>query len=89
MPHTCKPLLLYPPSPQPSPGIYLQNILQIGVQDELEGLVPHGVDVVVEMFGSLPAVGGGGDEQLHVGIRSVNCGAEHRSARGKLHLGLE
>lgn len=89
MPHTCKPLLFYPPSPQPSPGIYLQNILQVGVQDELEGLVPHGVDVIVEMFGSLPAVGGSGDEQLHVGIWSVNCGAEHRSGEGKLLPGME
>lgn len=89
MPHMCKALLFYPSSAQASHGIYLQEILQVGVQNELEGLVPHGVDIVVEVLGSLPAVRGSGDEQLHVGIWSVNCGAQHRSGKGKLQLGLE
>lgn len=87
MPHACKPLLFCPSSSQLSHEIYLQNILHVGVQNELEGLVPRGVDIVVEMLGSLPAVGGSGDEQLHVGIWSVNCGAEHRSGKGNTSLG--
>lgn len=87
MPRACKPLLFYPSSSQLSHEIYLQNILHVGVQNELEGLVPRGVDIVVEMLGSLPAVGGGGDEQLHVGIWSVNCGAEHRSGKRNTSLG--
>lgn len=61
---------------QPSHVIYLKNILLVGVQDELKGLIPHGIHVVIEMFRSLPAIGGGRDEELHVGIWSVNYRAK-------------
>lgn len=52
--------------------IYLKNILLIGVQNELKGLIPHGIHIIIEMFRSLPAIRGRWDEQLHIGIWSVN-----------------
>lgn len=56
--------------------IYLKNILLVGIQNELKSLVPHGIDVIIEMFSSLPAVRGRGDEELHIGVWSVNYTAK-------------
>lgn len=36
----------------------LQDVLQVGVYDEVKGLVPFWVDVVVYVLGPLPALRG-------------------------------
>lgn len=57
--------------------IYLKNILLVRIQNELKGLVPHGIHIIIEMFRSFPAIWGGWDEQLHIRIWSVNYRAKH------------
>ena len=66
--------------------IYLKNILLVGVQNELKGLVPHRIHIVIEMFRSLPAIRGRWDEQLHIGIWSVNYRAKHMFKLGKTQV---
>lgn len=56
--------------------IYLKNILLVGVQNELEGLIPHRIHIVIEMLRSLPAIRGRWDEQLHIRVWSVNYRAK-------------
>lgn len=64
------------PHRQLSHFIYLKNIVLVGVQNEFEGLIPHRIHIIIEMFSSLPAVRSGRDEQLYIGVWSVNYRAK-------------
>lgn len=66
--------------------VYLKNILLVGVQNELKGLIPHRIHIVIEMFRSLPAIRSGWDEQLHIGIWSVNYRAKQMLKLGKTQV---
>lgn len=65
---------------------YLKNILLVWVQNEIKGLVPHRIYIIVEMFRSLPAVRGGWDEQLYVRIWSVNYRAKQTFKSGETQV---
>lgn len=51
----------------------LQDVLLVGVQYEVEGLIPFWVDVIVYVLGPFSAFRRCWDEQFHVWVRSVHC----------------
>lgn len=63
---------------------YLQNIFLIRIQNKFKGLIPHRVDVIIEVSCSLPAIRGRRDEKFHIGIWSVNYGAVNTNEETKM-----